>query len=363
MNKIVECLKGLVIFGFICSCSADSESDKLSIAILGQSIIEHDPRDYYENPLETVVPLLMENDVVFTNLEVAISGGKYECDTLKKGTFFHGATPDVLDYLKEINVNLLSLSNNHSFDFGECGIISTIHEVAARNFFYAGTGSNLAEATTPGYIEVNGLKIALISFTSTGGNERESILTPGSPCVNYVIMDDPSHLERVYKAIEEAKGAEADIIFVYHHWHGHDEIKVDWAHELIDRGVDLYVSQGYPEMGGIEIYKGKPLFYNLKNFIFHTKTDIGHYGNAAWENVFATMEYSNGKFKSIKLYPVIIDEGEPGEDFFAKRGYPEIANPQKAMEILTFVQDVSARYNTIINIENNIGIINIPDEN
>ncbi len=228
---------------------------------------------------------------------------------------------------------------------------------------YAVTGTTLAEASAPGYLEVNGYKLAMISITSTGGNERESILTPQTPCVNFVNVDDPVHRERVFSSIEEAKGSDADIIFIYHHWHGHDEIKVEWAHELIDRGVDIFVSQGYPEMGGIEIYKGKPLFYNLKNFIFHTRTDIGHYGNAAWENVFATMEYHNGKFTNIKLYPIIIDEGQPGEHFFAKRGYPELAQTPKANEIIAFIQDVSERYNTVIDIEDNIGIINIPIEN
>ncbi len=104
------------------------------------------------------------------------------------------------------------------------------------------------------------------------------------------------------------------------------------------------------------------MFYNLKNFIFHTRTKIGHHGSAAWENVFATMEYSNGKFTEIKLYPDIIDEGEPGEHFFAKRGYPEIASPPKANEILIFVQDVSVRFNTVIEIKDNIGIIKISDE-
>ena len=347
---------------FLEACNSVSDKKSVSIVILGQSIIEHDPRDYYENPLETVVPFLMEKDIVFTNLEVAISGGAFQCDTLKQGTFFHGATPKVLDYLRSINVNLLSLSNNHSFDFGECGIVSTIHEAALRGFTFSGTGKTLTEASAPAYIEVNGLKMALISFTSTGSNERESILTPDTPCVNFVNVDDPVHRERVFASIAEAKNAGSDIIFVYHHWHGHDEIKVDWAHELIDFGVDIYISQGYPEMGGIEIYKGKPLFYNLKNFIFHTRTEIGHYGNAAWENVFATMEYSNGRFTEIKLYPIFIDEGEPGEHFFAKRGYPEMPAPTKANEILTFVQDVSARFNTVIEIKDNVGKIIIPAE-
>ncbi len=235
---------------FLIACNSVSDTKTVSIVILGQSIIEHDPRDYYENPLETVVSFLMEKDIVFTNLEVAISGGAYQCDTLKKGTFFHGATPNVLDYLKSINVTLLSLSNNHSFDFGECGIVSTIHEASLRDFTFSGTGKTLSESSAPAYLEVNGLKLALISFTSTGANERESILTPNTPCVNLVNVDDPVHRNRVFVSIAEAQNAGSDLIFVYHHWHGHDEIKVEWAHELIDIGVDMYISQGCPEMGG-----------------------------------------------------------------------------------------------------------------
>ena len=301
----------------------------------------------------------MRNDIVFTNLEVVINKGEYHCDSLKKGIYRHEAPPQVLDYLKTINVNLLSLSNNHSFDFGECGIESTIDEVSSRNFFYAGTGRTLSEASDPEYFEIKGVKIAFISMTSTGDNEKRSSLTPLSPCVNFVDVNDSLDRERVFLSIEKANKSKAEIILIYHHWHEKDEAKTQWAHELLDKGADMFISHGYPEMGGIEIYKNKPIFYNLKNFIFQTKTEIGHYGNETWENVFITLKYNNGVFSGLNIYPIVLNEGKVGEYFVAKRGYPEIAPPQKAIEILNNLQELSRQYKTTININDNIGIISL----
>jgi poly-gamma-glutamate synthesis protein (capsule biosynthesis protein) len=49
--------------------------------------------------------------------------------------------------------NLLSLANNHFFDCGSFGIISSIEQTKKRGFTYAGTGKNIEEAATPGYLE------------------------------------------------------------------------------------------------------------------------------------------------------------------------------------------------------------------
>ena len=44
---------------------------------------------------------------------------------------------------------------------------------------------------------------------------------------------------------------------------------IDLAHELVDNGMDMYVGHGNHTMQGIEIYKGRPIYYNLGNFSVH----------------------------------------------------------------------------------------------
>ena len=93
----------------------------------GQALIEHDPREYLEAPLATVAPILASADAAFTNLEVAVAEPGCDCRPTRDDVFFHGAGPEVLDYLGELGVSLLSLANNHSWDYGADFVIAYQH--------------------------------------------------------------------------------------------------------------------------------------------------------------------------------------------------------------------------------------------
>ena len=45
-----------------------------------------------------------------------------------------------------------------------------------------------------------------------------------------------------------------------------------FARAVIDAGADVFVGHGPHVLRGIEIYKGKPIFYSLSNFIFQNET-------------------------------------------------------------------------------------------
>ena len=165
-----------------------SGSDSIQVVLLGQALIEHDPRPYLQAPLRTVTPILDSADLVFANLEVAVRSEGCECVPTREGTYFHGTGPHVLDYLRDIKVNVLALSNNHSWDYGAAGIVSTISEVADRGFTHAGTGANLQEATAAGYRDVSGLKVALVAM-ATVNNPPEAAATE-EPGVNLLGIDD-----------------------------------------------------------------------------------------------------------------------------------------------------------------------------
>ena len=159
-------LVDLVFSGLQIVDSSEASEETIELVLLGQSLIEHDPRQYLENPLETVVPLLIDADIVMSNLEVSVCATELRCEPTRNDIFFHGTKPEVLDYLKSININLLSLSNNHSWDYGLQGIISTIDETRKRGIKHAGTGKTLADALAPAYLEIQGQKVALVAMAS-----------------------------------------------------------------------------------------------------------------------------------------------------------------------------------------------------
>jgi poly-gamma-glutamate synthesis protein (capsule biosynthesis protein) len=74
----------------------------------------------------------------------------------------------VLDCLKDMGFNLLSLSNNHAWDPGEAGLRITAGEVMHRGFAHAGTGVNSTAATAPGFLDTPAGRVALIAMASGG---------------------------------------------------------------------------------------------------------------------------------------------------------------------------------------------------
>ena len=327
-----------------------SDRDSIHVVLLGQALIEHDPRQYLEAPLRTVTPILASADLVFTNLEVAVRGEGCECVATREGVFFHGAGPAVLDYLRDIEIDMLSLANNHSWDYGATGIASTISEVADRGFTHAGTGVNLREATAPGYRDVSGLRVAMVAM-ATVNNPPEAAATDARPGVNLLGLEDQAGWDRNIAAIQEA-ARNADLVIVYQHFQVDDpgQWQRSWARAAVDAGASLYVSHGQPTLSGVELYRDRPIFYGLGNFIFHTRTEVDRYPDDVWESVIVEMTLTPSAARAISFTPIALDRGVPGELFFEKRGYPEVAQAERGARILKRLAELSSALGTTLSL-------------
>lgn len=351
---------GLVgMVGFIgagCEPGADNADGSgseptISLAVVGQALIEHDPRQYLEAPLATVAPILASADAVFTNLEVAIAGPGCDCEPTRDDVFFHGAGPEVLDYLDEIGVSLLALANNHSWDYGDEGIVSTVEEVARRGITHAGTGRNLAGAVAPAYRDVGGVRVGMVALATVNA-PSEAMATETKPGVNLLHPDDAEAWDRNLGAIREAAG-NSDVLISYQHYQtdagpGWQE---RWARAAVDAGADLYISHGEPRLAGVEAYGGGLILYGLGNFIFHTRTDVGNYPREVWESVVVTLSVGADGVREAAFVPVVLNEGTPGELFLEMRGYPEVADGDAGSAILERLARLSAQYGTRLEIE------------
>ena len=162
---------------------------------------------------------------------------------------------------------------------------------------------------------------------------------------------------------------------------------VDFAHWTIDQGCALFAGHGPHFLRGIEIYKNRPIFYSLGNFIFQNESVLrlpdeayrrfglgydqtpGDYldtrsggGTRAfagdpvfWQSVVAVCNYAGGTLKEIMLYPIDLGHGRP----IPQRGRPVLAEGPIAQRTLKWLQDVSKPYGTEINIEGDIGVIRL----
>jgi capsule synthesis protein PGA_cap len=136
-------------------------------------------------------------------------------------------------------------------------------------------------------------------------------------------------------------------------------------HAAIDAGADAVVRNGPHVLGGIEIYKGKPIFYSLGSLFFQFGGSRSYKvpGGAtirfsdAWFQTFVPVTtYRHGEVSEIRLYPLILESSREGTD-----GRPRPADPVQARQILTRIQALSARYGTRIRIVNGVGIIRGPE--
>jgi len=198
-------------------------------------------------------------------------------------------------------------------------------------------------------------------------------------------------LRDIMQAVHTAKQNSDFTIFTIHAHQsatGEDDINpvpgdylVQLFHSVVDAGADVVAGHGNHLLRGIEIYKGKPIFYGLASFVFSGRPagitaggeprllerpsptgppsdqSIRPLGGGVppltmWESIFATTTWEGGKLKEVRIYP--IDLNAAGNK---PKGVPSFAAPELAKKILGEVQATSAAFGTTVRIEGDVGII------
>ena len=371
--------------------SLTAQPSPLTIVLTGQSMIRSDLRGTRPAAVAAVKPLLA-GDVVFTNLEAAIAEPG---ETIQEGRGFL-APPEALDALSAMGFNLLALSGNHAFDLREKGVRNTIREAEQRKIAHAGTGATLSDAASPAFVRTPKGTVALVASASgliaPGGRA-----TPERPGVNELRVragdrengateDLPGappntpHDEDARRILESIRNARqrADIVIVYQHNHvfGNRSFStlftegmperlapnpwlIKWTHDEIDAGADIVVMHGAPLLHGIEIYRGRPIFYDLGNFIYNVPPTLTYIDEPmAWESVAAAVVFDGRALRSISLRPVVLNpigDGQPDvhnpyatNEFLLTRGLPAAATGPRAAYILERVANASKPFGTNI---------------
>jgi poly-gamma-glutamate capsule biosynthesis protein CapA/YwtB (metallophosphatase superfamily) len=381
------------VFMLICAMGAGvwPQASAITITLAGQSMIRSDIRATSPAAVP-VIQGLLKGDVIFTNVEGTVAE---KGQTTSEGRGFL-TPPEALDALSAFGFNLLSLSGNHAFDLKVTGIQNTIREADARKLAHAGTGNNAAEATAPGYLHTPKGTIALVASASgliaPGGNatadrpgvnelrvnagDRQNEATddlPGAPA-NTPNTEDS---KRILDSIREAR-QHADIVIVYQHNHvfgnksfntiftegmperlAPNDWMVKWTHAEVDAGADIIVMHGAPLLHGVEIYKGKPIFYDLGNFIYNVPPTLTYIDEPQnWESAVAYVTWQGKRLQSISFRPIAmnnIGEGQPdvhseytNNQFLDTRGLPGPVTGARAGYILQRLADASKPFGTNI---------------
>lgn len=205
---------------------------------------------------------VVNNEFVYEDGETPLTGKTY--------TF--GAATENVKLLKIFSADLVTLANNHVYDYGEEGLISTLDTLDGAEIPYVGAGRNLEEASAIKYFVVKGRKIAFVSATEIEKFAKYTKeATENSPGVIKTI--DTSLFCSV---IAEAK-ANADYVVACVHWgiEGKNDFEAEqrrMAEDYVKAGADVVIG-GHPHrLQGVEFIEDTPVAYSLGNFWFSTGT-------------------------------------------------------------------------------------------
>ena len=143
----------------------DAESGNLTLVASGDTMITRRLSVFKEPRFLSLVDLFRNADVGYTNLEMLMHD--FEHSPGMAGGTFTGSDPANLEELSWAGINLVSTANNHSYDFGEGGVLTNIGHLKRIGMAFAGTGNNQSEARAPGYLDTSAGRVALISASST----------------------------------------------------------------------------------------------------------------------------------------------------------------------------------------------------
>lgn len=206
---------------------------------------------------------LQKSDLVFINLECALTKIQKQGEK-EVPVFFFRSEPENVASLVSAGVDYAALANNHILDFGKTGLRETIETLIAAKIKYSGAGENLDQASQPAELECQGMKIKVFSLTD---NEPCWEAAPKKAGTYYLpIETKDKRFKRLIERISQAKKQNC-LVIVSAHW-GPNMVRVppkhhmDFAHGLIDAGVDIFHGHSSHVFQPVEIYKKKVIFYD-----------------------------------------------------------------------------------------------------
>ena len=243
---------------------------------------------------------------------------------------FH-ANPTSVHYLFDMGVDIVSIGNNHIFDYGAIGLSNTLSTLESVSMPYVGAGRNLEEASRTVYFNsASGIRIAFISGCDIEGSDPP--FTRGATDTQngvFRVRQDELLCQRVMEA--KASGA---FVVVYMHWGLENTLELNYLQknqsaDLANAGADLIIGDHPHILQNLDYVNGVPVIYSMGNYLFNSKTldtglieaKIGTEGLISWRfipgiqsNSTVRMAYGDEKSRIINfmqsISPRVVIDGD-----------------------------------------------------
>ena len=223
------------------------------------------------------INLCLSKEIMDRLNEADISMINHEYPVSTRGTALEGkyytfrAAPEREIILQQMGIDIVSLANNHIYDFGADAFYDTLDALHQIEMPYVGAGADMEEASKPVYFVVNGIKIGFVS----ANRSEKFIFTPeaGESTPGVVRMYDTTMMNNIIKEACQ----HCDYLIAYIHWGTEDSkyyesYQTAIAQEFFDSGADAIIGSHPHVLQGIGYVDGKPIVYSLGDFWFNGET-------------------------------------------------------------------------------------------
>lgn len=255
--------EGIVTLGFAGDILMDDEYAIMANLLNRGVTIENGISEAVLSQMQGVDIMMLNNEFPYTERGTA----------LEDKTYTFRADRGTVSYLADMGVDIVSIANNHIYDFGEIGLLDTLDTLKEAGIPYVGAGRNLEEASAPVYFIVGDMKIAIVSATQIErlDNPDTKGATESSPGVFRCL--NPGKLCEVVAQAKE----NSDFVIVYIHWGTENVAEPDWAQldqapKIAEAGADLIIGDHPHCLQGFQYFGNVPVIYSLGNFWFNSKT-------------------------------------------------------------------------------------------
>ena len=260
-------------------------SEKITLLGVGDIILDApNPESYFEKSKE----LLRAADISIGNMEDPHTD-RPSWSNMES----HSAPPSRLSHLsafKYAGIDVATIGGNHCFDQGANGILDPIEYFHANGIATCGAGIDYEAARKPAIVERKGLKFAFLHYNLTGPRECYATIMKtgaayiriataycndraepgGSPTAIYTIAD-PRGKQNMVDDIYYARKIADHVIVYFHSGSSGNPLlnmyELELTHHCIDVGAQMVLCCHTHALSSIEIYRGKPIFYGLGNFV------------------------------------------------------------------------------------------------
>lgn len=254
-----------------------------------ESIAIHKPEELFDIK---ILELFSASDFNILNLESPLTNTGSEYKLNKSGPNLK-ASPETIRVLNILKTDLVTLANNHIYDYGNKGIADTLSLCKNNNIATVGAGQTLSEASQTYFKKIKGVTIGVVNIAENewcNADENRGGANPMNIIANT-------------RSIKSAKEL-ADIVVLIIHG-GHELYyypsprMIEQYRFYAEQGASMIVGHHSHCISGYEIHNKVPIFYGLGNFLFDSKTEF-----EGWhKGILLNVQINADKEIAWKLYP------------------------------------------------------------